>query len=98
MEGILSIMNRWLAKLYIANPYVPADKQAHFISGAILGAIFYPFIGVSCVLVVSSIACLKEFYDWEHQAIHTPDIFDWFATSLGGFLPVLFSLSAVAIF
>lgn len=96
---MFSYLNCWLGKLYIPNKYIPADKQAHFISGAILGAIFYIFIGYACILVVSSIACLKEFYDWEHKAIHTPDIFDWLATSLGGFLPVLFSaLFTVAIF
>jgi hypothetical protein len=83
MEKLLTFMNYWLGKLYIPCS-IPADKQQHFISGAILGIILTPFIGAYSILVVAVIAALKEIYDYLHKDIHTPDLWDWVATSLGG--------------
>jgi hypothetical protein len=88
MEKLLSFMNYWLGKLYIPCS-VPADKQQHFISGAILGIILTPFIGAYSILVVAVIAALKEIYDALHPDKHTADIWDWVATSLGGVLGML---------
>ena len=85
MEKLLTFLNKWLGKLYIPCS-IPADKQLHFISGAILGIILTPFIGWASILWVSAIAMLKEIYDLLHRNKHTPDIWDWVATSLGGVL------------
>jgi hypothetical protein len=38
---------------------------------------------------VSLIAALKEYYDYKHKDKHTPDIWDWVATSLGGIVGTL---------
>ena len=79
-------MNYWLGKVYIKNIYVPADKQMHFISGAIGGIAMFMLtgsIGVSFVSV-SLVAMFKELYDLLHRNKHTPDIWDWLATSFGG--------------
>ena len=85
MEKLLTFMNYWLGKLYIPCS-IPADKQMHFLSGAILGIILTPFIGWASILWVSAIAMFKEVYDLLHRNKHTPDIWDWVATSLGGVL------------
>jgi hypothetical protein len=83
MEKLLTFMNYWLGKLYIPCS-IPADKQQHFISGAILGIVLTPFIGAYSILVVAVIAALKEIYDYLHKDIHTPDFWDWVATVIGG--------------
>ncbi len=91
MEKLLTFMNYWLGKVYIQNIYVPADKQAHLLSGAIGGIAMFILtgsFGISFVSV-SVIACLKEVYDLLHKDKHTPDIWDWVATSLGGLLGTL---------
>ena len=85
MEKLLTFMNYWLGKLYIPCG-IPADKQQHFISGAILGILFASVFGWISILIVAIIACLKEIYDYEHKSIHTPDFYDWVATTLGGVL------------
>ena len=82
MEKIFSL----LMHLSSSRIPVPLDKQAHFISGAILGAVLTPFIGWWSVLVVSLIAMGKEIYDFLHRNNHTPDFWDWVATTLGGLL------------
>ena len=76
-------MNYWLGKLYIPCG-IPADKQMHFLSGAILGIILTPFIGAYSIVVVAVIAALKEIYDARQPDKHTADIWDWVATTLGG--------------
>ena len=76
-------MNYWLGKLYIPCS-IPADKQQHFISGAILGIVLTPFLGWASILWVSAIACAKEVYDYLNPDKHTADIWDWIATVLGG--------------
>ena len=85
MEKLLTFINYWLGKLYIPCG-IPADKQMHFLSGAILGILFASVFGWISILIVAIIACLKEIYDYEHKSIHTPDFYDWAATTLGGVL------------
>lgn len=78
-------MNYWLGKLYIPCG-IPADKQQHFLSGAILGILFASVFGWASILWVAAIACAKEIYDYLNPDKHTADIWDWVATSLGGIL------------
>ncbi len=73
-----------LAKLSSSRIPVPLDKQAHFATGAILGAIGVPFIGWWGILVVSLLAYAKEKYDAKHKDKHTADVWDFVATTLGG--------------
>jgi hypothetical protein len=83
MEALIAKVNAVLAKLYIPCK-VPADKQAHFICGLVIAALLTPFIGAYSIVVVAIIALLKEIYDYLHKDIHTPDFYDWVATTLGG--------------
>jgi hypothetical protein len=88
MEALIAKVNAFLAKLYIPCK-VPADKQMHFICGLVIAALLTPFIGAYSIVVVAIIALLKEIYDYLHKDIHTPDLWDWVATSLGGVLGML---------
>ena len=88
MEKLLTFMNYWLGKLYIPCG-IPADKQMHFLSGAILGILFASVFGWAGILWVAAIACAKEVYDYLNPDKHTADIWDWVATTLGGVLGVL---------
>ena len=83
MEALIAKVNAFLAKLYIPCK-VPADKQMHFIGGLVIAALLTPFIGAYSIVVVAIIALLKEIYDYLHKDIHTPDVWDWVATTLGG--------------
>ena len=88
-------MNTWLGKIYIQNIYVPADKQAHFASGFILGIVLFLLTGNFAIsfVSVSLVAMFKEVYDLLHRNTHTPDVWDWVATTLGGLLAsLLFSM------
>jgi hypothetical protein len=85
MEKLLTFLNYWLGKLYTPCG-VPADKQAHFLSGFLIAVVLTPFIGAYSIVVVAIIALLKEIYDYLHKDIHTPDFWDWVATTLGGVL------------
>ncbi len=85
MEKLLTFINTWLGQLYIPCG-IPADKQMHFLSGAILGILFASVFGWISILIVAIIACLKEIYDYLNQDKHTPDFYDWVATTLGGVL------------
>jgi hypothetical protein len=85
MEALIAKVNAFLAKLYIPCK-VPADKQMHFIGGLVIAALLTPFIGAYSIVVVAIIALLKEIYDYLHKDIHTPDFWDWVATTLGGVL------------
>ena len=83
IENILSKLNA-----------IPADKVMHFASGAILFAAAMPFIGpryAMALVILTSIA--KEIYDAFHRDIHTPDVFDALATSLGGAVCLFVKLS-----
>ena len=99
MEKILTFMNYWLGKLYIPCG-IPADKQMHFLSGAILGVVLFLLTGSFSIsfVSVSLVAMFKEVYDLLHRNKHTPDVWDWVATTLGGLFGglltklVLFSL------
>ena len=90
MEKLLTFMNTWLGKLYIPCG-IPADKQMHFLSGAILATAILLATGSASVsfVSVSLVACLKEVYDLLHKDKHTPDVWDWVATSLGGAFGIL---------
>lgn len=72
-----------LAKLSSSRIPVPLDKQAHFITGAILSLVAYFIIGYWALLLVMVVAGAKEWYDYKHPTIHSCDFFDWLATTLG---------------
>lgn len=63
---------------------IPVDKIYHCLGGVILFAIGQLF-GYGLLLAVV-VGFLKEVYDYFHQDKHTPDVWDWIATSLGGLL------------
>ena len=90
MEKLLTFMNTWLGKLYI-DCGIPADKQMHGLSGAILATAILLATGSASIsfVSVSLVACLKEVYDLLHKENHTPDVWDWVATSLGGAFGIL---------
>ena len=85
IETLIAKVNALLSKFCITCK-VPCDKQAHFLSGFLIAVVLTPFIGAYSILVVAIIALLKEIYDYEHKSIHTPDFWDWVATTLGGVL------------
>ena len=72
-----------LAKLSSSRIPVPLDKQAHFITGAILSLVAYFIIGYWALLLVMVVAGAKEWYDYNHPTINSCDFFDWLATTLG---------------
>ncbi len=86
MEALIAKVNAVLAKLYpsILAGKVPVDKFMHFIGGLVIAALLTPFIGAYSIVVVAIVALLKEIYDYLHKNIHTPDLWDWVATVLGG--------------
>ena len=88
MEALIAKVNAFLAKLYpsILAGKVPVDKFMHFVCGLVIAALFTPFIGAYSIVVVAIVALLKEIYDYEYKSIHTPDFYDWAATTLGGVL------------
>lgn len=75
---------------------IPDDKVRHALGGVVIFAICYHtlmmiglpldwrMIGVA-LAIVAAIAALKELYDLLHKP-HTPDVFDFVATLLGGVL------------
>lgn len=80
MEKLLGILDRIMGKLYIPCA-IPADKQAHALSGLILFmALWYPFGILSSIVVVYLAATAKEIYDLFHKDIHTSDYMDALAT------------------
>ena len=85
MEALIAKVNALLSKFCITCK-VPCDKQLHFACGLVIAALLTPFIGAYAILVVSTIAMLKEVYDYLHKDKHTPDFYDWVATTLGGVL------------
>ena len=73
LEDILSKINA-----------IPADKAAHFASGVVCYALVLPALGVGyALLAVAVVAAVKEAYDYAHRNIHTPDVWDAVATTLG---------------
>jgi hypothetical protein len=83
MEALIAKVNAFLSKFCITCK-VPCDKQMHFLCGLVIAALLTPFIGAYSIVVVAIIALLKEIYDYLHKDIHTPDFWDWVATTLGG--------------
>ena len=87
MEKLFSLL------MHLSSPRIPVplDKQAHFLSGAILATAILLVTGSASVsfVSVSLVACLKEVYDLLHKDKHTPDVWDWVATSLGGAFGIL---------
>ena len=98
IETLIAKVNDILSHFVIEDSRVPVDKQMHLMSGFLIAVVLTPFIGAYAILVVSTIALLKEIYDLLHKDKHTPDVWDWVATSLGGLFGglltklVLFSL------
>lgn len=73
-------------------PTIPRDKLLHFLGGAILQTVFCLF-GLPYVKGLGAVALIagaKEIYDRFHPAKHTADIWDFFATVLGGALAAAF--------
>jgi hypothetical protein len=58
----------------------------HAIGGFLIALVLTPFLGAASLAWVAAIACAKEIYDYLHKDIHTPDVWDLVATSLGGAL------------
>lgn len=90
INSIFNFVRKMLDKIYIKNKYIPADKQRHFLSGAIGSLILFIFIGHYSILIISVLAISKEISDYFHKDIHTPDFFDWIATTSGAILSVIF--------
>jgi hypothetical protein len=82
MEKILAFLSRFTDKVYVPCG-IPADKQSHFIYGALTAIICYFIVSYWALLIVMVVAGAKEWYDYKHPSIHTCDIFDWLATTLG---------------
>ena len=85
MEVLIAKVNALLSKFCITCK-VPCDKQMHFIGGFLIALVLTPFLGAASLAWVAAIACAKEIYDYLHKSIHTPDVWDWVATTLGGVL------------
>lgn len=84
IETLITKVNDILSHFVIEDSRVPADKQMHLMSGFLIAIVITPFIGWLSVIAVSTIAILKEIYDYEYKSVHTPDFWDWVATTLGG--------------
>ena len=86
MEALITKVNAFLTKLYPSCLYglVPVDKFMHILGGFVIGAVLTPFMEWHAVVFVALVAMLKEIYDYIHRNIHTPDLWDWVATVLGG--------------
>lgn len=63
---------------------VPLDKQAHFLVGGILALITYLVLEYWSLLLVAIVALAKEGYDYLNKDTHTPDVWDFVVTVLGG--------------
>lgn len=87
IESLITFVNDILSKIVI-DCKVPADKQMHFYSGLIISASLIAFVGLYSMIVVAIVALSKEIYD-DLNPPHQCDIFDWFATTLGGVIPNL---------
>lgn len=84
----------------------PLDKQAHFFSGGFLALALLHVLPVIygltialvvVMLIVATIAALKEWYDYRHPLTHSCDIYDWVATSSGGVVGCLLVAGAHAV-
>ena len=75
---------------------IPHDKCLHALGGALISAGCMIFTTpVTAMLVVTIIGAAKEVWDYKHIDSHTPDIYDWVATILGGLIPLIPKLGEV---
>jgi hypothetical protein len=66
-------------------PQLPQDKANHALYGASIYLVAALFVGPLLALGLSCVAgALKEVYDRLHKDAHTPDAWDWLATTAGG--------------
>ena len=80
MEAIFTYLNFWLGKIAIPGP-IPADKQAHAITGTILFLALWIIFGMGyAYLATFIIALTKEVYDHFHPESHVSDPWDAVAT------------------
>lgn len=93
MEKLINFMNKIMGRFYIPC-VIPADKQAHALSGMFLFLSVWLLAGIiPALMTVYAAAISKEIYDHFHPATHTCDVMDFVATVL---LPtIVFSVSAV---
>ena len=68
------------------------DKLQHFVAGAVIAAVLYPFIGHYALLIVVVIGLIKEYVFDVISPSHDPDIWDAIATALGALLVSLIVL------
>lgn len=61
---------------------LPLDKQLHFLVGALLASLAYPFGYIASIVTVVLIAFGKE--AWDATGRGTPDIWDAIVTIIGG--------------
>lgn len=70
---------------------IALDKQAHFLSGAVialaLGYVAPAWVGF---VVATTAGIAKEVYDHFNRDKHTPDMMDFVATALGGLAGAVF--------
>jgi hypothetical protein len=63
---------------------IPLDKQGHFFAGYAIAATAFPITHLGSLAIVAAVATLKEWYDFKHPLVHTADVYDFIATSIGG--------------
>lgn len=97
MKRFFQFLSYWIGKTYPSKlaDYVAIDKYCHFVSsvlgGAILNSLLYQInpVFLTCIvstIIISALAAFKEVWDDLHKEIHTPDVWDWIASSFGGLL------------
>jgi len=79
---------------------IALDKQAHFLSGAVIAfALYCAGLGpLVCIFAYILAGVLKEIYNYKHKNNHTPDIWDALATILGGVFANAWILLSVMFF
>ena len=87
MEKVLSLFNA-----------IPDDKVRHALGGAFISSLSCAFAlllhrpsFVACLiamLIVSSVAAIKEIYDHFYPP-HECSLWDWLATVIGGLIPLI---------
>lgn len=61
------------------------DKILHFVGGGIIGLVVWGMgFSLYVAAAASVVGALKELYDYKHKDVHTPDVWDWLATTAGG--------------
>ena len=62
------------------------DKQQHFMVGAIVAGLLYPFVGHFAVIAAIFVGLIKEYVVDQISPLGEPDIWDAVATALGAML------------